>query len=59
MMICWKKARRQQAGEHFAGIVYAHQLRVTIGQCVNDLELLAGVCDPQELADRVHFLPLR
>lgn len=26
-------SRRQQAGEAFAGIIYAHQIRVTIGQC--------------------------
>ena len=28
--------RRQQIGEAFAGVVYAHQLNVTIGQCVAD-----------------------
>ncbi len=52
-------ARRQQSGEHFAGIIYAHLLRVTIGQCIQDLELLAGVCEPQEIAERVQYLPLR
>jgi len=34
-------AERQQRDVPFAGVVYAHQLRVTIGQCVRDLELLA------------------
>jgi hypothetical protein len=52
-------ARRQQAGEHFAGIVYAHQLRASIGQCVHDLELLAGACDPDEFINHVEYLPLR
>lgn len=31
--------KRQQAGRFFAGIIYAHQLRVTIGKCISDLEL--------------------
>ena len=35
-------ARRQRDDIPFAGVVYAHQLRVTIGQCVNDLELIAN-----------------
>lgn len=34
-------ARRQRSGEPFGGIIYAHQMRVTIGQCVNDLEVLS------------------
>lgn len=51
--------RRQRAGESFAGVVYAHQLEVTIGRCIEDLDLIAKVCDPAELADRVRYLPLR
>lgn len=42
----------------FAGIVFAHQQRVTIGQCVRDLELLATVFDAHDIARRVEFLPL-
>ena len=34
-------ARRQRAGEPFSGIVYAHQLEVSIGECVNNLEIIA------------------
>jgi len=52
-------ARRRTLGEAFSGIVYAHQLRVTIGQCVGDLEIIAKVCEPADLADRVTHLPLR
>ena len=33
-------ARRQRSGQEFAGLVYAHQLRVTIGQCLRDLEVI-------------------
>lgn len=50
--------RRQETGEAFAGVIYAHQLHVTIGQCVSDLELIAKVYEPADLANRVEYLPL-
>lgn len=50
--------RRQEEGISFTGVIYAHQLRVTIGQCVHDLELIAKAADPEDLADRVEYLPL-
>jgi Domain of unknown function (DUF5615) len=51
--------RRQRTGQSFSGIVFGHQLLVSIGQCVHDLELLAVAVQPSELADRVQHLPLR
>jgi predicted nuclease of predicted toxin-antitoxin system len=42
---------RQRNGIPFAGVVYAHQLRVTIGQCVNDLEIIAKCCDAADLVN--------
>jgi predicted nuclease of predicted toxin-antitoxin system len=50
--------RRQETGEPFAGVVYAHQLNVTIGQCVADLELIAKIYEPEDMANRVEYLPL-
>ena len=49
---------RQENGVSFAGVVYAHQLNVTIGQRVDDLELIAKVGNPDDFADRIEFLPL-
>ena len=49
---------RQQDGRQFSGIIYAHQLRVSIGQCVNDLELIAKTGSMEEAANQVIFLPL-
>ncbi len=49
---------RQQQGFAFGGVVYAHQLEVSIGQCVSDLELIAKVYEPDDIANRVEFLPL-
>jgi hypothetical protein len=52
-------ARRQQAGIPFAGLFYAHQQRATIGQCVRDLEFFCLAGEPEDFADRVHYLPLK
>lgn len=51
-------ARRQAAGESFAGVVYAKQQVVSIGRCVQDLELLAKVLDPLDMMNRVVYLPI-
>ena len=51
-------ARRQQTGERFAGIIYVHQLNITIGQCIEDLELIAKTTEPEEWVNRVIYLPL-
>ncbi|MGM0577395.1 MAG: DUF5615 family PIN-like protein [Myxococcota bacterium] len=49
---------RQRRGVAFAGVVYAHQLRVSIGRCVQDLEIIAQAGEPAELVNEVIFLPL-
>ncbi|SRR6266511_1557692 len=51
-------ARRQQASEAFAGVAYTHQLRLTIGKIIADLELLATVYQPEDMVNRVEYLPL-
>jgi hypothetical protein len=51
-------ALRQTTGRPFAGVVYAHQLRVSIGVCIRDLEIVATVGEPEDLQQRVLYLPL-
>ena len=51
--------KRQETARSFAGIIYAHQLRVTIGRCIGDLEVIAKVGEPNDLHNRVEHLPLR
>jgi hypothetical protein len=51
-------AKRQRAGIPFTGVIYAHQLYVTIGRCIHDLELLSKAGNPEDLSNRVQFLPL-
>ena len=50
--------RRQRDGRHFAGVVYAHQLGITIGKAIADLEILAQCGYAEDFADRVEYLPL-
>lgn len=52
-------ARRQSLGQAFAGVIYAHQLRVSVSQCITDLELIALAAEPGEFVNRVQFLPLK
>jgi hypothetical protein len=42
----------------FAGVIYAHQQLVTIGNCIRDLEIIAKAIDPEDLANCVQYLPL-
>ena len=49
----WQQARRE-----FTGMVYAHQLRITIGGAIHDLALIALLMNPDEMRNRVEFLPV-
>ena len=50
--------RWQHGNRSSAGLVYGHQLDLSIGEAVRDLELIAGVYDPDDIRDRVEYLPL-
>jgi predicted nuclease of predicted toxin-antitoxin system len=51
-------ARRLSERKDFSGIVYAHQLRITIGQMVEGLELIAHATSQDEWRGRIEYLPL-
>lgn len=50
--------RRQREDVPFNGLIYAHQLQVSIGACVRDLELIAQAGEPEDLVNQIQFLPL-
>lgn len=50
--------RRQIMGAAFDGGIYAHQLHVSVGQCIHDLELLMLAGTKDDLEGQVVFLPL-
>lgn len=51
-------AKCQRANKPFSGVVYAHQLRATIGACVRDLEIISKNADLSEVENQVIYLPL-
>ena len=55
LQIC---AAWQREEKFFSGVIYAHQLRVTIGRCVQDLTVIVGAGMPEDLENRVEHLPL-
>ncbi len=50
--------RRQTEGINFSGVIFARQSRVSIGDCIRDLEIIAKVGTLEEFGNRVQFLPL-
>jgi hypothetical protein len=50
--------KRQAETKPFSGVIYAHPLRISIGECIRELELMAKAGEPKDLQDRVEFLPL-
>jgi hypothetical protein len=51
-------ARRQRQGQAFGGLVFCHQLRLTVGQIIADLELISKASESVDMASRVEYLPL-
>jgi hypothetical protein len=45
-------------GQEFSGVIYTHQLRITIGQIVEDLELIATATSCDEWFGKVEYLPI-
>lgn len=49
---------RQANGIGFSGVIYVHQQRILVGQCIRDLEMLMVACSEADFADAVTYLPL-
>jgi hypothetical protein len=45
-------------GSPFSTVIFARQLDVSIGQCVNDLEIIAKSGTLEEAMNQVVYLPL-
>ena len=50
--------RCQRENAPFNGVIYAHQLQISIGACVRELELIAKAGEPEDLVNQIQFLPL-
>jgi predicted nuclease of predicted toxin-antitoxin system len=51
-------AQWQAAGREFSGVVFARQIGTSLGQLIDDLQLIAECCEAAELASRVIYAPL-
>ena len=49
--------QRQQTGETFGGVVYAHQLNITVSECIENLLLIAEASEWDEWLNRVIYIP--
>jgi hypothetical protein len=45
-------------GREFAGVIYVHQLKLTIGQTIAELELIAKAGNLEDFRNRIEYLPL-
>jgi len=52
-------SKRQKKDITFHGVIYAHQLRISIGDCILDLEIIAKAGNGEDLMNSVIFLPLK
>ncbi len=48
---------RLQENINFSGVIYSHQLSSPIGRCVEDLEIIAKSLEPEDIANRIEFIP--
>lgn len=49
---------RQSRGVAVAGLIYGHQLAATVGKYVLDLEVVCKVLEPEDMVNRIEYLPL-
>ncbi|MEK0178376.1 MAG: hypothetical protein EAZ78_01760 [Oscillatoriales cyanobacterium] len=53
------EAKRRQAEDiNFSGVIFARQSRVSIGDCIRDLEIITKLGELEEFVNRVQYLPL-
>lgn len=50
--------RRQREEGSFAGLVFAHPTRISMGECIRDLEIMAKAGEPTDLTNQIVYLPL-
>ncbi len=50
--------RRLRAGRDFAGLIYVKQRRLTVGESITDLEIIAKVYEPDDMRNQIIYLPL-
>jgi hypothetical protein len=52
-------AAKQHSQRSFTGVIYSHQGSMSIGETIDELQMVAEACTKEELAGQVQYLPLR
>jgi Domain of unknown function (DUF5615) len=52
-------AEWQRIARSFSGVIFGSQESLSIGQAIQDLELIAKACEPKQMRNGVQFIPLR
>lgn len=42
----------------FSGLIFAHPIEITIGNCIRDIEIIAHVLEENEIKNQIIFLPI-
>jgi predicted nuclease of predicted toxin-antitoxin system len=50
--------RRQREAVEFAGVIHYRPARVSLGQVIEDLELMAKLMEPQKIQNQLVYLPI-
>lgn len=50
--------RCQREEQTFSGLIFAHPTRITVGDCIRDLELIAKAGEIEDLENQIIYLPL-
>jgi len=50
--------RRQREGKVFSGLIFAHPTRISVGECIRDLEIIAKAGETGDLVNQIVYLPL-
>ena len=50
--------RRQRAGIPFAGVIYSHQDRLSVGRRIEDLQLIVEAETEENVVNNVRYLPI-
>src|SRR3989338_5906629 len=51
-------ANRQRENIRFSGVIYTSPLKISIGTCIKNLEIIAKAGESEDFTNRVEFLPL-
>lgn len=50
--------RRQQEGIPFPGVIFAHPTRISVGDLLRELALVAYIGEPEDVINSIVYLPL-